>query len=188
MPVIRALWLHFPDDPQAVACNDEYMWGRNLLVAPVVEKSASTRHVYLPHGPWYDFWTGELVAGGREITRPVDLETMPLYVRVGSILPLGPVKQFVTEKSDQPYSITVYPGADATFLLYEDDGTSFGYRNGDWMGIQMNWSESGRRLTLRLAEGSRMLPAGRREFEVKLVTSTTSRKVAFQGKQVEVSF
>jgi alpha-glucosidase/alpha-D-xyloside xylohydrolase len=164
------------------------MWGRNLLVAPVVEKNASTRHVYLPHGSWYDFWTGEAVQGGREISRPVDLETMPLYVRTGSILPLGPVKQFVAEKSDQPYSITVYPGADATFLLYEDDGTSFAYRKGQWTGVQMNWSESGRRLTVRLAEGSRILSAGRREFEVKLVKSTTSRKVAFQGDPVEVNF
>lgn len=188
MPVMRALWLHFPDDPQAVACDDEYMWGRNLLIAPVVEKSASVRRLYLPRSYWYDFWTGELVEGGREISRPVDLETTPLYVRAGSILPLGPVRQFVSEKSDQPYSITVYPGADATFLLYEDDGSSFAYRNGQWTGVQMNWSDSRRRLTLRLSEESRMLPPTRRDFEVKLARSTISRTVTFQGEPVEVSF
>ncbi len=188
IPVMRALWLHFPDDPRAVARDDEFMFGANLLVAPVVEKGASTRRVYLPQGDWHDFWRGERIAGGREITRPVDLETMPLYVRAGSILPLGPVKQYVAEKSDQPLSIIVYPGADTSFLLYEDDGTSFNYRTGEWMGIQMEWSEPGRMLTLRLAEASRMLPPSRREIEIKLATNGTMRKLTFAGTPVEVKF
>ena len=187
MPIMRGLWLHFPDDPRAVARDDEYMWGRNLLVAPVVEKGAGTRRVYLPRGDWHDFWTGERMDGGREISRPVDLETLPLYVRGGSILPLGPVKQHVAEKSDQPLSVTVYPGTDASFLLYEDDGTSFSYRKGEWMGVQMDWSESGRTLTLRLAEGSRILPPASREIEVKVVTSGPLRRLTFDGKPVKVS-
>jgi alpha-glucosidase (family GH31 glycosyl hydrolase) len=77
-----------------------------------VEKGATARRVYLPHGAWYDFWTNECVEGGREITRPVDLETMPLHLRAGSILPLGPVKQYAAEKTDEPLSLTIYPGAD----------------------------------------------------------------------------
>ncbi len=107
--------------------------------------------------------------------------------RGGSILPLGPVKQHVAEKSDQPLSVTVYPGTDASFLLYEDDGTSFSYRKGEWMGVQMDWSESGRTLTLRLAEGSRMLPPASREIEVKVVTSGPLRRLTFDGKPVKVS-
>jgi alpha-glucosidase/alpha-D-xyloside xylohydrolase len=186
MPVMRALWLHFPDDPQAVARGDEYMWGSSLLVAPVVEKAATTRRIYLPRGPWYDFWSGERIEGNREISRPVDLETIPVYVRAGSILPLGPVKQHVSEKLDQPYSITVYPGSDATFLLYEDDGLSFNYRKGEWTGIQMDWSERGRVLSLRLADGSRMLSSSRKEFEIKLATTGTLRKIVFEGKRGEV--
>jgi alpha-glucosidase (family GH31 glycosyl hydrolase) len=102
MPVMRALWLHHPDDATAVACGDEYLFGRDLLVAPVVEKGATTRKVYLPKGSWYDFWTGELIEGGREISREVSLDMMPLYVRAGSILPLGPVKQYTAERVDQP--------------------------------------------------------------------------------------
>ena len=90
--------------------------------------------VYLPRGAWYDFWTGERLEGGREITRPVDLETMPLYVRAGAIVPMGPVKQYTAEKVDGPLAVTVYPGADGAFLLYEDDGSSFNYRKGEWMG------------------------------------------------------
>ena len=94
MPVMRALWLHYPDDAAAVARGDQFLWGRDLLVAPVVEQGATARKVYLPRGSWYDFWNGERVEGGREISRTVDLETMPLYVRAGAIVPMGPVKQY----------------------------------------------------------------------------------------------
>ncbi|MGA8441108.1 MAG: TIM-barrel domain-containing protein [Candidatus Sulfotelmatobacter sp.] len=186
MPIMRALWLHFPDDPKAVECGDEYLWGRSLLVAPVVEKGATSRRVYLPRSNWYDFWSGERFAGGREITRPVDLETMPLFVREGSILPLGPVKQFSAEQVDEPLAISIYPGADASFLLYEDDGTSFDYRKGEWMGTQMAWNDTRKILSLRLAPGSRMLSPKPRAINVQLAEST--RNTSFDGKPLEVSF
>jgi alpha-glucosidase/alpha-D-xyloside xylohydrolase len=186
MPIMRALWLHYPDDPKAVECGDEYLWGKSVLVAPVVEKRATTRRVYLPRGGWYDFWTHELLEGGREISRAVDLETMPLFVRAGSILPLGPVKQFTGEKVDEPLSVSIYPGADADFLLYEDDGTSFNYRKGEWMGIQMAWNDARRTLSVRLSPGSRMLPPRQRVIAVQL--AETTRSVTFAGKPIEVSF
>jgi alpha-glucosidase (family GH31 glycosyl hydrolase) len=186
MPILRALWLEYPDDPKAVACGDEYLWGKNVLVAPVVEKGADTREVYLPAGGWYDFWTQEHLEGGREISRSVDLETMPLYVRAGAILPLGPVKQFTNEKVDKPLSISIYPGSDASFLLYEDDGGSFNYRKGEWMGVQMDWHDSNRTLTLRLAAGSRMLPPLHRNLEVKHPQET--RPLLFDGSPLKVSF
>jgi alpha-glucosidase (family GH31 glycosyl hydrolase) len=184
MPIMRALWLHFPQDPKAVERSDEYLWGSSLLVAPVVEKQAKTREVYLPVGSWYDFWTEERFDGGREIRRAVDLETMPLYVRAGSILPLGPVRQFTGEKVDAPLSIAIYPGADALFLLYEDDGTSFNYRNGEWMGIQMTWNDSRKVLQIDLAPGSRMLPPAPRPLIVKL--AETMRNVTFSGRPLEI--
>jgi alpha-glucosidase (family GH31 glycosyl hydrolase) len=186
MPIVRALWLEYPDDPKAVACGDEYLWGKSVLVAPVVEKGAETRQVYLPAGGWYDFWTQERLEGSREISRKVDLETLPLYVRAGSILPLGPVKQFAAEKVDQPLSVSIYPGGDSSFLLYEDDGSSFNYRKGEWMGIQMDWQDADRTLTLRLATGSRMLPPLRRNLEVKLLEQ--ARSVVFDGTPLKVSF
>ena len=186
MPIMRALWLHYPEDAKAVACGDQYLFGKNLLVAPVVEKGATMRQVYLPSGGWYDFWTGERVDGGREISREVSLEIMPLYVRAGSILPLGPVKQYTSESVDQPLSLSIYPGADGSFLLYEDDGTSFNYRKGEWMGIQLDWHDSRRRLTLQLAAGSRMLPPTRRSIEVKLGDNV--RPIIFEGSPVELSF
>jgi alpha-glucosidase (family GH31 glycosyl hydrolase) len=186
MPIMRALWLHFPDDPKAVGCEDQYLWGKSVLVAPVVEKGATTRRVYLPNSEWYDFWTGERLQGGREISRGVDLETTPLYVRAGSILPMGPVKQFVDEKVDEPLSVTIYPGADASFLLYEDDGISFNYRKGEWTGIQMTWDDKGKKLSLQLAPGSRMLTAEAKSINVQL--DAVKRSVSFAGKPVEVPF
>jgi alpha-glucosidase/alpha-D-xyloside xylohydrolase len=184
MPVMRALWLHHPDDPAAVARGDQYLWGKDVLVAPVVEKGATSRQVYLPRGAWFDYWTGERLEGGREIARKVDLETMPLYVRAGSILPLGPVKQYTSETVDAPLEVSIYPGADASFLLYEDDGSSFNYRKGEWMGIQMSWNDARRTLSLRLANGSKMLPPLRRNLTVKL--GDTTRPAVFEGRPVEV--
>jgi len=186
MPVMRALWLHYPDDPAAIARDDEYLWGRDVLVAPVVEKGATSRRVYLPRGSWYDFWTGERAEGGREIARDVDLATMPLYVRAGAILPLGPVKQYTGEKVDALLSVTIYPGADGSFLLYEDDGRSFNYRTGEWLGINMTWNNARRALKLHLAEGSRMLPPLRRNIEVQV--GQTTRQIVFEGRPIEVSF
>jgi len=186
LPVMRALWLHYPDDPTAVACQDQYLWGRNILVAPVVEKGATSRKVYLPRGVWYDFWTREKLEGGREFTRPVDLETMPLYVQAGTILPLGPVKQHADEKLDQPLSISIYPGADAAFLLYEDDGRSFNYRKGEWMGTDLQWADARRVLTLHLVPGSRMLPPVRRRIKVKLDSAVKS--LDFDGAPRDLSF
>jgi alpha-glucosidase/alpha-D-xyloside xylohydrolase len=186
MPIMRALWVHFPDDPKAVECGDEYLWGKNILVAPVAEKGATARSIYLPRGAWYDFWTHDRLQGGREISRPVDLETLPLYVREGSILPLGPVKQFTGEKVDEPLSVSIYPGADATCLLYDDDGTSFDYRKGEWMGIEMAWDDGRRILSLQLAAGSRLLRSGSRAIAVQL--AGVAREIAFDGKPAQVSF
>lgn len=186
MPIMRALWLHFPEEPDAVACGDEYLWGANLLLAPVVEKGATQRKVYLPRGGWYDFWTGERMDGGREIVRNVDLETIPMYVRAGSILSLGPVKQFTGEQVDQPLTVVIYPGADAEFLLYEDDGRSFDYRKGKWMGLKMTWNDKPGVFSLQLAPSSQMLPPTPRPIVVKLADST--RSVSFAGAPLRVSF
>jgi len=186
MPILRALWLHYPEDPKAVACDNQYLWGENILVAPVVEKDVTSRKVYLPQGDWFDFWSGERITGGRDLSRAVDLETMPLFVRAGAILPLGPVKQYVDEKIDQPVSISIYPGSDASFLLYEDDGKSFNYRRGEWTGTKMKWNDESRTLTMQLEPGSRMLPSLRRKLEIRL--QEKFQTVEFDGGPVEVKF
>jgi alpha-glucosidase/alpha-D-xyloside xylohydrolase len=186
LPILRALWLHFPDDPNAVQRGDQYLWGRDILVAPVTEKGATSRRVYLPQGDWYDFWTEERLVGGRELSRDVDLATMPLYVRAGCVLPLGPVRQFTSEKVEGPMTLVVYPGADAAYTLYEDDGISFAYRRGEWMKIEMRWNDAGRRLTLQLAPGSRLLPPWRRRIEVRMAGEPSTRTVEFTGRPLSV--
>ncbi|HET9370068.1 MAG TPA: TIM-barrel domain-containing protein [Vicinamibacterales bacterium] len=186
MPIVRALWLHYADDPVAVARGDQFLWGRDILVAPVVEKGATTRRVYLPRGRWIDFWTNEGLDGGREIDRPVDLATMPLYARAGAILPMGPVKQYTSQAGDGPLTLQIYPGADGAAQMYEDDGASFDYRKGAWMGLAMRWQDRMQRLTLALEPGSRMIGAARREIEVRIAGSTTTRRVTFEGREVSV--
>ena len=186
MPVMRCPWLHYPDDPETVKHGDEYLWGRDILVAPVVEKGATSRRLYLPRGRWFDFWTNEPHDGGREIERTVDLETLPLFVREGAIVPLGPVKQFVNEKVDGPLTITIYPGADGECLLYEDDGISFNHRKGDWMGLQLRWNDARRALAMRLAADSHMRPPLRRNIEVKLGDSV--KNIEFEGRTLDVRF
>jgi len=143
--------------------------------------------VYLPKGTWYDFWTAERIEGGRELERAVTLETTPIYVRAGAVIPMGPVKQYVDEKVDGPLTLTVYPGADGTTSIYEDDGRSFDYRKGQFMRVAVTWRDAGRRLTLTLAPGSRMLPPGTRNLEVVLAGQTAEKPGAFTGKPVEVS-
>jgi len=186
IPIMRSLWLHYPDDAAAVARGDEYLWGRDVLVAPVVEKAATERKLYLPRGAWYDFWTGEKQEGGREVTRAVDLATIPLYVRAGGIIPMGPLKQYTAEKVDGPLEISVYPGADGSFLLYEDDGSSFDFRKGEWMGIQMAWSDARKSLSLHLAAGSRILAPAKREIRVKM--GGAEKTAVFEGRNLEVRF
>jgi alpha-glucosidase (family GH31 glycosyl hydrolase) len=186
LPMMRALWLHHADDPRATARGDQFLWGRDILVSPVVEKSATSRRLYLPRGTWFDFWTDEKLAGGREIDRTVDLETMPLHLRAGALLPMGPVKQYVDERVDAPLVVTVYPGADGTFTLYEDDGKTFEYRKGAWMGIVMTWADATRRLTLRLAPGSRMLAPVRRQIDVRVAGDKATRRIVFEGKPIDV--
>jgi alpha-glucosidase/alpha-D-xyloside xylohydrolase len=186
LPIIRAMWLHYPDEAAAVERGDQYLWGRDMLVAPVVDKGASSRTLYLPRGAWYDFWTRQKMDGGREISRDVDLETMPLYVRAGAIIPMGPVKQYTEEKVDGPLEIHVYPGADGRFLLYEDDGKSFNFKKGEWMGIQMAWSDPRRTLSMQLAPGSRALGPPKRNMEIKLGDAT--KAVVFEGRNLSVRF
>jgi alpha-glucosidase (family GH31 glycosyl hydrolase) len=187
LPLMRALWLHHPDDARAAASGDEFLWGRDILVSPVVERGARTRRLYLPRGRWFDFWTEQGLDGGREIDRAVDLETMPLHVRAGAIIPMGPVRQYTDESVDAPLTITVYPGADGTFMLYEDDGKTFAHKAGDFMRVAMNWDEASRQLSIALAPGSRMRAPNQRRLEVRLAASAASQQVVFEGKPITIT-
>jgi alpha-glucosidase (family GH31 glycosyl hydrolase) len=180
------MWLHYPADAVAVARGDQYMWGADMLVAPVVEKGATSRAVYLPRGTWHDFWTEERVDGGRELNRPVDLSITPLYVRAGAVIPMGPVKQYTSEPSTEPLALVVYPGADGESHWYEDDGTSFNYRKGESMSVVMSWRDASRRLTLRLAPQTKMFGPSRR-IAVRVAGSTTTQDALFTGHELTIA-
>jgi len=108
LPAMRALWLHYSKDAEAAKLGDEYLWGRDLLIAPVVEKGATNRHLYLPAGTWHDWWTGEKIQGGQWVDRPVDLATMPIYARAGAIIPLDPVRQYTAQLVAAPTTLRVH--------------------------------------------------------------------------------
>jgi alpha-glucosidase/alpha-D-xyloside xylohydrolase len=186
LSMIRSLWLHYPQDAAAVVRGDQFLWGRDLLVSPVVEKGATSRRLYLPKGSWFDYWTDERLEGGREIDRSVDLETMPLHVRAGAIIPHAPVREYTEQQTSEPLTIVVYPGADGVFTLYEDDGRSFDYRTGEFMKLVMAWDDAARRLSLRLAPGSRMLPPANRPIRVRIAGTKEERTAIFAGKPLEV--
>jgi alpha-D-xyloside xylohydrolase len=141
-PFMRALPLDFPNDPKVAGLRDEYMFGPAFLVAPVTEQGAASREVYLPAGTdWYNYWTNELVKGGQTITVDAPIDTIPLFVRAGSIIPLGaPVES--THQTQAIARIRVYPGADASFTLFSDDGTTYAYENGAGSITRLRWDDT----------------------------------------------
>ena len=153
--LMRALVMDFRDDPAVFDVGDQFLFGPSLLVNPVTVHGARSRSVYLPRGTlWYDFWTGEALAGGRTLEAPAPYESLPVYVRAGSIVPFGPDLQYTDEKPADPITLWVYQGADADFELYEDDGVSTAYEKGAFAVIPIHWDDGARRLTLGERTGS----------------------------------
>jgi alpha-glucosidase (family GH31 glycosyl hydrolase) len=148
LPLIRALSIGWPQDPQSVLIDDAYMWGDHFLVAPVYEPQTANRQVYLPQGTWWDYWKKTGIEGGKPVAREVDLGTIPLFVKAGAIVPVGPVRQYAEEPSTEPVSLMVYPGADGRFTWYDDDGSSFRYESGEFMRVECEWHDRDRTLTL----------------------------------------
>lgn len=145
-PFMRALWMDFKE-PQAAAVQDQFMFGPALLIAPVTEQGARSRQVYLPAGhDWYDFRTGSRFTGGQTILADAPLDTIPVYVKAGSILPMG--EEIENNGTEQKMiELHVYPGKDAEFALYSDDGCSYAYENGAYSLIRFIWSEQEKQLS-----------------------------------------
>ena len=146
-PFMRGLFLDFGNDPAVADIGDEYMFGPALLVAPVTEQGATTRSVYLPAGTdWYNFWTNERVHGGQRITVQAPIDTIPLFVRAGSILPMGATVESTNQKQAIE-KVRVYPGADSRFTLYSDDGSTYAYESGKHDITELQWNDASRSLT-----------------------------------------
>jgi len=133
--------MDFPNDPKAGDVADEYMFGPAFLVAPVTEQGSTSRQVYLPAGAdWYNYWTNERLGGGQVVKVDAPIDTIPLFVRAGSILLLGSAIEN-TSQEQKIAKVRVYPGADADFALYSDDGITYGYEKGDFKVTKLHWDD-----------------------------------------------
>ncbi|HWR37587.1 MAG TPA: TIM-barrel domain-containing protein [Clostridia bacterium] len=188
LPLQRALWLHYPDDARARGLGDEFLWGRDMLIAPVYQKSATSRDVYLPKGEWYDWWTNSKVTGGKIVSRSVDLATMPIYVRAGAIIPFDPVRQYTAQVVSEPTTLRVYRGENGVFTLYDDDGISQDYVLGKGTWTRIIWNDAKRQLTLEPGAPAGMTNiTGKRIFRVQVLPEGKTTTVNYTGKQIRVS-
>ena len=218
---MRALMMDFVDDRKVWDINDEYMFGKSILVAPIAHaqytpeavvkvseeegwnrdgvKKAKTdvavdfmetksTKIYLPAGTlWYDFWTNEKHEGGKEITKETTLDVIPLYVKAGSIIPVGPQVQYATEKPWDHLELKVYAGANGNFILYEDEFDNYNYEKGVYTEIPISWNNTSRKLTIGARKGAYEGMLKNRKFTVTLQDGT-QKNVDYNGKAISVKF
>ena len=218
---MRALMMDFVDDRKVWDINDEYMFGKSLLVAPIAHAQytpeavvkvseeegwnrdgakktktdvavdfmeTKSTNIYLPAGTlWYDFWTNEKHEGGKEITKETTLDVIPLYVKAGSIIPVGPQVQYATEKPWSHLELKVYAGANGNFILYEDEFDNYNYEKGAYTEIPISWNNASRKLTIGARKGAYEGMLKNRKFTVTLQDGT-QKNVDYNGKAISVRF
>jgi alpha-glucosidase/alpha-D-xyloside xylohydrolase len=182
------MWLHYPEDEKLRGMGTQYLWGRDLLVAPVFKQGATEWDVYLPEGVWYDWWSAEKAKGRQTITRRVDLETMPIYVRAGAVVPFDPVRQYMSQPVGEPTTVRVYTGANGQFRWYEDDGISQEYLGGKFAWTLLKWDDTARRLTIERDPTLGTLERTARKLVVQLLPEGVSKEIDYDGRLAEVSF
>ncbi len=181
--IMRGLIMDFPGDLKVRQIADQYMFGPAFLVSPLYEYGARSRGVYLPAGAsWYDFYSAEKFDGGRRIETAAPLEHIPLYVRAGSIIPVGPEIQYTGEKPDAAITLYVYTGHDGSFTLYEDAGTDYGYEKGAFATIRFAYDDRRGELTLGEREGTFPGMVGKRTFNVRWISAGTPDSGNFDAK------
>ena len=218
---MRALMMDFVDDRKVWDINDEYMFGKSILVAPITHAQytpeavvkvseeegwnrdgakktktdaavdfmeTKSTNIYLPAGTlWYDFWTNEKHEGGKEITKETTLDVIPLYVKAGSIIPVGPQVQYATEKPWDHLELKVYAGANGNFILYEDEFDNYNYEKGAYTEIPISWNNASRKLTIGARKGAYEGMLKNRKFTVTLQDGT-QKNVDYNGKAISVRF
>lgn len=194
--LMRALPLDYREDAKTADISDEFMFGPSLLVSPVTAFGARSRTVYLPNEPgWVDFWTGNIEPGGQQMRAEAPLDQIPIFAKVGSIVPLGPPMQYATEMRG-PIELRIYPGKNANFMLYDDDGGSYGYENGNSSRIFLQWDDTRQTLTIGPREGS--FPGMPPEISFRIVrvrpghgtgsdpVTQADAEIRFHGPQVSI--
>lgn len=180
--MMRSLAFDFREDAKVLDINDQFMFGPAFLVCPVLEPMyheagskpiegvEKTRSVYLPEGTdWHDFWTGERHEGGQTITADAPIDIIPLFIRAGSIVPFNPAMQHATEKPPDPLELRIYPGADGSFTLYEDENDNYNYENGSFSMIEFRWVDAERKLVIGSRKGTFPGMLKHRTFKIVLI-------------------
>ncbi|HEY1212874.1 MAG TPA: TIM-barrel domain-containing protein [Bryobacteraceae bacterium] len=169
---LQPLVMNFPKDPKTLNIGNQYLFGPEIMVTPVTNAGATEQDVYLPAtgAPWYNFWTGEKAEAGQNVHASAPLETLPLFVRPGAILPMGPFLQYSDEKPADPIELRVYRGADGKFTLYEDQGDSYNYEKGQFATIPITWRESTHTLEIGDRKGSFPGIVNDRDFHIVWVS------------------
>ncbi|BAV06804.1 alpha-D-xyloside xylohydrolase [Filimonas lacunae] len=205
--MMRALMMDFAQDKNSWNINSEYMFGKSLLVAPVTHaqylKPAATNgkdttwaedfstpkqsEVYLPAGAsWFDFWTGEQHNGGQKVMKATPLDIIPVYVKAGAVLPIGPQVQYAEEKKWDNLEIRVYPGANGSFVLYEDENDNYNYEKGMYSNITFQYNNTAKTLTISNRKGQFPGMLTTRKFRITLPGSNTAKTVTYTGKALTV--
>lgn len=195
---MRPLFMDYPDDPNVYDIGNEYLWGRNILVSPITDPETNNWKVYLPAGnDWWDFNSNNRLEGGQSIDISVDIATIPLFVKAGSIIPIGPDVQYSDEKAWDNLDIIIYPGTDGTFTLYEDEFDNYNYEKGMYSTITFNWDDDQRIITIGEREGDFPGILKSRKFNFKIVENarageesnpTKNETVKYNGKQKIIRF
>jgi alpha-D-xyloside xylohydrolase len=197
--IMRSLVMDFPKDTKALDTKFQYMFGKALMVCPVVKPGIKSQKCYLPKNTdWYDFWTGEKFKGGQIIERAVELQMIPLFVRAGSIVPFGPFLQYATQKPADQLEIRIYTGENGSFTLYEDEGENYNYEKGHYSTIELKWNESDKSLIICNLKGRFAGLLNERIFNIVLVGSGKAcgiaevknfdKQVKYNGEEVKIKF
>ena len=204
---MRALTFDFRNDPNVYSIPDQYMFGPAFLVNPVTEqlytaKNAApgekTRKVYLPSGvKWYNFWTGEVLNGGQTLDAAAPMDILPLYIKAGSIVPMGPDEEYATEKPNSKIELRIYPGANGSFKFYEDENDNYNYEKGQYSTFTLIWNDKAHKLVISDTKGSFPGMLKHRTFNVVLVngehgsntgiTAKADKIVKYSGKAMVVN-
>ena len=206
--IMRALSFDFRNDEKVHQIPDEYMFGPAFLVNPVTEqlysganasKGKNTRVVYLPKGAnWYDFWTGKQFTGGLTLSAAAPLNTIPLYIKAGSIVPMGPLMEYATERPADNIELRIYAGADGQFKLYEDENDTYRYEKGNFATIIFHWKDQQKQLTISETKGKFNGMLQKRKFHIVLVdadhgngisvSTKIDKAVEYTGKEIKIAF
>ncbi|HLP04064.1 MAG TPA: TIM-barrel domain-containing protein, partial [Paludibacter sp.] len=188
--IMRSLVMSYTGDKNTHGVSDQFLFGPSLMVCPVYKYQARSREVYFPAGSkWYDFYTEKTVDGGQKATVDAPIEQIPLFVPAGSILPIGPVQQYASEKKAADIEIRVYAGKNGKFSLYEDEGENYNYEKGNYSTIAFEYNDADKKLTIGQRQGEFAGMLYNRVFRVKLigVSGSESKLVQYNGSKVEIN-